>query len=432
MLQPYIILIILVITMGLFISGRWHYDKIALIALALSVAVGAVPYHHVFNGLANPAVITVACVMIISQTIHQSNLLAPLTQQLLRLNLSSSLQVGVLSLMTAFLSAFMNNVGALGLMMPIAIQAAIKSQRSPSLVLLPIALASALGGLLTLIGTPSNLIIANFRAEATGQPFEMFDFFRVGIFVAIAGVIFIALIGWRLIPDCRKRPASVEEDFAINDYITDYRLLPLEKRHTPLGRPSKKWLPVLTFALAVTLAATQLLPVAMAFSGAILMLLLTGHIRTSDLYKTIEWPIIILLAAMIPVGEALESSGGTELIANFIASSALYLSPILVLSLLFVITMTLSDFMNNAATTVVMAPIAIGIAQALHANVDPFLMAVAIAASCSFLTPVGHQNNTIVMGPGGYRFTDYIRIGLPLELLVFVIAIPAISWLWPI
>lgn len=591
MYQPYIILIILVITMGLFISGLWRYDIIALLALALSVAVGAVPYHQVFNGLANPAVITVACVMVISQTIHRSNLLTPVSQQLLKINQSPSLQVSALCLMTAFLSAFMNNVGALALMMPIAIQAAIKSKRSPSLVLLPIALASAFGGLLTMIGTPSNLIIANFRAEAMGQPFEMFDFFRVGIFIALIGVIFISLIGWRLIPGSRKSPASIEERFAISDYITeiklpeespligktlkeieeylkidyisielirkkqrrfslpentklekndiliieiapqnlqifiekgkceligggnkgiellkseemttveatippgsrainrsakqmrlkfhydtnllgisrqgknfrerihdvqlkagdvillygpvdsiqqqiiDYGLLPLENREILLNSPRKKWLSVAIFACALILAAIQLLPVSIAFSGAVLALMLSGSVQTRNLYKAIDWPVIILLAAMIPVGEALRTSGGTELIANFIASSALYLSPLFVLALLFIITMTLSDFMNNAATTVVMAPIAISIAQALHANIDPFLMTVAVAASCSFLTPVGHQNNTIVMGPGGYRFTDYIRIGLPLELLVLVTAIPAIFWLWPI
>lgn len=589
--EAYIILIILGITMALFVSGLWRYDIIALLALALSVAVGAIPYSKVFSGLANPAVITVACVMIISQVIHQSNLLTPLAKQFTRFSHSPTLQVGLLSITTAFFSAFMNNVGALSLMMPIAVQSAIQSKRSPTLVLLPIALASGLGGLLTLIGTPSNLLIANFRAQALGQPFEMFDFFRVGIFVATFGVLFIALVGWRLIPGSRKSPVSLEEKFAITDYITeikipsnsnfidktflemekslntdyviialirnknkrfaidfqqklmendiliietspknletllakgnlelvnhedktsdllnseemtvveatippgsravnrsakqirlrarysinligiaregspirerlyetnfkagdvvllhgsaeninqqiaDYGLLPLEQRNLTLISSQKKWLTLGIFISALVLAALQLLPVAIAFSGAILALVLTRTIQTRQLYEAIEWPVIILLAAMIPVGEALQATGGTDLIANLISSSASYLSPLLILSLLFIVTMTLSDFMNNAATTVVMAPIAIGIAQALHANIDPFLMTVAVAASCSFLTPVGHQNNTIVMGPGGYKFMDYVRVGFPLEVLILLTAVPAIFFLWPV
>ncbi len=591
MLAPYLILAILVITMGLFVSRLWRYDIIALLALAASVAIGVVPYSSAFDGLANPAVITVACVMVISQAIHRSNLLGPLGKQIIRAGgKSATAQVGVLSITTAFFSAFMNNIGALGLMMPIAIRVANCAKRSASLVLLPIALASALGGLITMIGTPSNLLIANFRQQATGQAFDMFDFSRVGIIIAVLGLLFIALLGWRLIPGSRKSAITIEERFAIKDYITeiklsprspligqsiseieqyfksdyilialvnkkkkrftipadyilseediliietspeqlermlakakceitggshkgaellhsdemittevtippgskainrsakqmrlkknydinllgisrqgnpfrerihqeslkagdvillygsadniaqslsDYGLLALEQRHLNLDFQGKKWSAMVIFIIALVIAAAQILPVSIAFSGAVLALVLTRTIQTRHLYETIEWPVIILLAAMIPIGEAFQITGGSDLITHFIQATTGHFSPLFIMSLLFIVTMTLSDFMNNAATTVVMAPIAISIAQALHTSIDPFLMAVAIAASCSFLTPVGHQNNIIVMGPGGYRFTDYIRVGLPLELLVMITAIPAIFWLWP-
>jgi di/tricarboxylate transporter len=161
-------------------------------------------------------------------------------------------------------------------------------------------------------------------------------------------------------------------------------------------------------------------------------MVLTRTLPIRSLYENIEWPIIILLAAMIPIGHALQTTGGTTLITDGLLKIATQLSPTWILAIVFIVTMTLSDFMNNAATTVVMAPIAISIARALGVHIDPFLMAVAIGASCSFLTPIGHQNNTLVMGPGGYRFSDYIRLGLPLEILITIAAIPLILWAWPL
>ncbi len=192
------------------------------------------------------------------------------------------------------------------------------------------------------------------------------------------------------------------------------------------------YLPLVIFICAITLTIMQIMPVQVAFGAAVLTMLITNTVPARKVYEMVEWPIILLLAAMIPVGHALQTTGGTALIAHFFTSLAPHASPLFILALLMIVTMTLSDFMNNAATTVVMAPIAISIAEALHVQIDPFLMGIAISASCSFLTPVGHQNNTLVMGPGGYKFLDYLRIGFPLEILVLVVSIPCLNYFWPL
>ena len=149
------------------------------------------------------------------------------------------------------------------------------------------------------------------------------------------------------------------------------------------------------------------------------------------LYYSIEWPVIVLLGSMIPIGAALQTTGGTALIAEGIVDLSAGFSPAVVLTLLIIVTMTLSDVMNNTATAVIAAPIAIDIAARLGVNPDPFLMGVAVAASCAFLTPIGHKNNTLIMGPGGYRFGDYWRMGLPLEVIIIAVAVPMIMWVWP-
>ena len=588
--EPYIIIIILLFTMTLFILGKWRYDVIALIALALAVATKAIPFNQVYDGLKNPAVITVACVMIISNAITQTDLLHSIVQKLSKTTYSPSLQIGILTLTSACLSAFMNNVGALALMMPIAIQSAKKSSMPSSLVLLPIALGSAMGGLTTLIGTPPNLLIAAYKEEVTGQAFSMFSYSKVGIFLAIIGVIYLSFIGWRLLGKKTSTHHTSDDLFEINDYITEVKvpeesplanqalshlttitssdfiilgiirnqstrlnitnnliikphdiliieasasdlqkitesakldligdvtiskdqlksneitlieavipqasrlenrsckslrlrsrfnvnvlavsrqgipfkerlnnvklisgdiillqgnyerlqdiikrfgLLPLEERGLAIKSSPKAYLSILFFLLAIIASALKLVPVEVSFGGVVLLIMIFHIIPIRKIYENIDWSIIILLAAMIPLGKALETTGGTALITHYIMQSALHLNPSLTLLLFMFITMTLSDFMNNAATTVVMAPIALSLAHALHVNIDPFLMGTAIAASCSFLTPIGHQNNTIVMGPGQYKFIDYIKIGLPLEIIILSISVPLLTRMWP-
>ncbi len=592
MLTEYSIFAILLVTLGLFVWGHWRYDVVAAIALMAAVFVGAVPFRQAFTGFSNPAVITVAAVMIMTQAITRSGLvdyavnrLAPVT------NGRPLLHIASLTVIAAVLSAFMNNVGALALVMPIAMQTAAKSGRSPSLVLMPIAFGSILGGMTTMIGTPPNILISTYRREVLGQPFAMFDFTPVGLGLTIIGIIFIVLIGWRLIPKARLGHRALEDVFQIEDYITEVLVpeesplihktlrdleeltpgefqvlglirgkrkflniaptevlrkgdiviieaasseleqlvnaaklelvgskgvttdqlqsknvdlievavipgsriegrtpqrirlrsryginllaisrqgepfrqrlknvklqagdvlllqgnhdtltetaaeigfLPLAKRELRIGMKKNVLLPIGIFFIALCVTSFKLLPVSIAFAGAVLMMLITNVIPIRTVYDSVDWSILVLLGAMIPVGNALQTTGGTQLIANWIASVAGALPPSAILAIVMVVTMTLSDVMNNAATAVVMAPIAVSIAESLGYNVNPFLMAVAVGASCAFLTPIGHQNNTLVMGPGGYHFGDYWRMGLPLELLIIITGLPLIMWFWPL
>jgi len=591
LLQQLIVFIVLILALALFIWGRWRYDLVALLALLAVTVTGIIPGEQAFAGFGHPAVITVAAVLVVSRGLRNSGVVTLLARPLLRVGERPMTQVGALSSLVAVLSAFMNNVGALALLMPVAIRMARKNGRSPSLLLMPLAFGSLLGGLITLIGTPPNIIIATFRAETGAAPFRMFDFAPVGLGVAVAGLLFIALIGWRLVPQ-RKGAASREELFEIGAYVTevvvppesdlvgkrlrdlgsvseaevvvvglvrnkrrlynpssfeilraedvliveadsedlrelvdaaglalsgspktgeealgdsersslmeavvtadsplvgqtarslnlrwrhgvnllgvarmgsrihrrlrDIRFqvgdvlllqgptetftavlstlgcLPLAGRGLSLGRPRRVRLGVAIFGAALLLAASGLLPIQVTFVGAAVAMLLTNIISLREAYESIDWSIIVLLGAMIPVGQALEISGGANLIANATLAASSELPPVVSLVIILVATMFLSDLVNNAAAAVLMAPIAISVAAGLGASADPFLMGVAIGASCAFLTPIGHQSNTLVMGPGGYRFGDYWRMGLLLELIIVLVAVPLIMLFWPL
>ena len=219
---------------------------------------------------------------------------------------------------------------------------------------------------------------------------------------------------------------------AIPDVVHWLGCLPLAERGLQLVQRRQTWLTVSIFAVAILAASLRLvyLPVALGVAAGLMVLL--NIVPPRQIYESVEWPVIVLLGSMIPIGTALETTGGAQLIAEGIVSLARDLSPALVLALLMVITMTLSDVMNNVATAVMAAPVAVDIAVRLQVSPDPFLMGVAVAASCAFLTPIGHKNNTLILGPGGYRFGDYWRMGLPLEILVIAVSVPTLLVVWPL
>lgn len=573
----------------LFAWGRIRHDAVALIALLFLVATGLIPAAEAFSGFGHPAVITVAAVLVIGKALEFSGLIDLLGKWVMKVGKGLLIQIITLSVFVAVASAFMNNVGALAIMMPVAIAMARKSGHPPSYILMPIAFASLLGGMTTLIGTPPNIIIATFRADAMGEAFGMFDFAPVGVSLAIAGILFIALIGWRLLPN-RAAKKSASELFDIEEYITEVKVarnakvkgktikeieeitdsevrilglirkgkrihapgpeeeirfddimiletdtddlkaflddtgvklvgdkkfrkdaegskniriteaivmadspiigqsaaalkmrsrfgvnllavarkeqkirrrldhvifrtgdvlllqgrehmldeaittigcLPLAQRGLRLGYQKKIPLALGIFILAIIMVATNFLPVQVAFSMAALAMVLSGILPLKKVYHSIDWPVIVLLAAMIPVGGALETSGGAKTIASQILHFGETLPPWAILTVILVVTMFLSDIINNAATVVLMAPVAISVANGLDLSIDPFLMAVAVGGSCAFLTPIGHQSNTLVMGPGGYKFADYWRMGLPLEIIIVAVGVPMIMITWP-
>lgn len=587
-----LVVAILVVTLVMFVWGRVRYDVVALGALLAGVIAGVIPTGEAFSGFGHPAVITVAAVLVISRTLSTTGALDRLSALIERAADKPVLQIVVLSATGAVLSGFMNNVGALALLMPVAMQSAAKADRSPAAILMPLSFGSILGGLVTLIGTPPNIIIATYRGTAMGEPFAMFDFAPVGGAVAVVGLIFMALIGWRLIPADRRgrsapgdlfeiddyvaelhpqedsdfigKPVSAIEDagkgdevlvvgvirgerrmlvpvqrrilrandivlvrgesdaitklasaaglkfagserplakelqsddivlmeavvtrgsmlegrtptavslrerFGVNllalsrqgarimarlsstrlrtgdvlllqgdadrmpDVLTRLGCLPLVQRGLTLRKPRRAIIAALVFGVAIVATAVSLVPAAIALAAAVVAFVLSGVLSVRDLYDGIDWPVIVLLAAMIPVGHALETTGATGLVSELILRLGEGYPVYVVLGFLLVVTMTLSDVMNNAATAVVMAPIAAGVAAGLGFSADPFLMAVAIGASCAFLTPIGHQNNALVMGPGGYHFGDYWRVGLPLEVLIVVISVPLLLVVWPL
>jgi len=600
-----LVFIVLGLTLVAFIWGRFRYDLVALAALLGSVMLGLVPADDAFAGFGHPAVITVAAVLVLSRGFERSGVVDVIANQVLKVGERLLLQLLVLVGTVVVLSGVMNNVGALALLLPVAMRLAREHNTSPSLLLMPLAFGSLLGGLTTLIGTPPNIIIAAYRGNMTGENFGMFSFSPVGVVVALAGLIFIVLVGWRLTPkrsgqaaaddmfdtanylvelnvtedskangltlqqlrdeldetipvlavvrednrragyqfhgvlregdillleagpdelklledkvglsaiaepeepedgqeqrvDAEKsderQPVDTEglqlieavvrnDSMMINRSVRQLRLnhqfglhlvavardggrlkqrlrdirfqtgdvlllqgseneiadslstlgcLPLANRELHLGQPRKLAISVGIFALAIVAMLFDLLPAAVAMSTAALVSLLIGVLPLRDGYQAIDGPVIVLLAAMLPVGEALETSGGADIIADALLRFGVEWPIVVSLVGLFLLSMLLSNVVNNAAAALLMAPIAASLANGFDASLDPFLMVVAVSASCAFLTPIGHQSNTLVLGPGGYRFGDYWKLGLPLSLVVMAAAIPAILWVWPL
>ena len=620
------IFLILTATTLMFLWGRWRHDIIAIASLLTCVLFGLVPGAEAFAGFSHPAVITVACVLVLSAGLQSTGAVDALAQRLLPTSSGPTLTIAALTALGAVLSAFMNNVGALALLMPLALQIAEKQELPPGKVLMPLAFGSILGGMTTMIGTPPNLIVAGFRQE-TGMPsFAMFDFTRVGLAVAGIGIIFIALLGWRLVP-ARKQADSdsfdtgtyltearlakgskaigktlyeveqllkeadaqvtgmvrnefrvsapnrqrllLEDDIlvieaepeslssalsslglkleeevvrdsaksvdseerggtagrdqqeyapesgaeeeetvekedkgkpeqeeilikelvampggslvghsatdirlrsryglnllavsrqgyrsikrlrstdiragdvllmqgpeeALAGFAADYGCVPLATRAIRIPNRRQSLLAMLVMLTAVGGAALGLLPAAISFAAGVLAFMVLRIMPLRKVYEAVDWPVVVLLAALIPVAGAMASTGAADLIARILLENVAQGHPVLALALILVVTMTLSDFMNNAATAAVMCPIAISTALQLNVSTDSFLMAVAIGASCAFLTPIGHQNNTLILGPGGFRFGDYWRLGLPIELLVIAVSVPMLLLMWPL
>ena len=577
---------------GLLLWGRFRYDLVAFAALMAGVVLGVIPVKGAFDGFGHPATIVVALVLVVSAGLVRSGAVFLITRTLVDSSRKLGSHIALMGAIGGVLSAFMNNVAALALLMPVDIQTARKAGRLPGLSLMPLSFATILGGMVTLIGTPPNIIIATIREDSLGAPFKMFDFAPVGGITAIAGLLFVAFIGWRFIPlgknaseasdpmadmgqyiaeltvpeksghigkrvrelyeiadkndvailglirDGKRRyghanatkllagdalvleasPDALDEfraalslDFAdgkrqdalqaagdglqvIEVVVTDESringknaqtiglnwrqntvlmgisrqgqriskqvrktvvqtgdillllvpqergdeiskwlgCLPLADRGLAVTDDKKVWLAIGMFAAAVLAASVGLLYLPIALGLVVIGFILTKILPISEIYTHISWPVVVLLGSMIPLGSALETSGGTELIAGWLIDLTAGMAPWAILTILMIVTMSLSDVLNNTATTIVAAPIGIKMAQELGVNPDPFLMAVAVAASCAFLTPIGHKNNTLILGPGGYSFGDYWRMGLPLEVLVVAVSIPAILVFWPL
>ncbi|MGO7896946.1 SLC13 family permease [Rhizobium ruizarguesonis] len=580
-------LLTIALMMGAFVWGRYRYDIVAVSSLLVAIIVGIVPAKKAFSGFSDDIVIIVGSALIVSAAISRSGIMDVALRRFSPERRGSRMQLIILVAIVAALSAFIKNIGALAIMIPVAVQMARKSRVSPSMFLMPMSFASLLGGLMTQIGTSPNIIVSRVREEITGQPFTMFDYTPVGLALAVAGVVFLAVF-YELLPERSRVETSMDEAVAIKNYTTEAKVttpssaigrsvswlqkpaggdamvtaiiggsgqrrtplpdtvlkdgdlliiegeqsaldkivseaklqlsdrkhqpetrqdissveaivgehsrligvsakdvslfhntglnllavsrrdrrfterlgeikirngdvvvlqgdlqklpdllrewgcLPLVERDMKLGNARNGMIPVII--LMATMGATAFggIPVATAFFAAAFLMVVTGSVPLREVYQHLDAPILIMLAALIPISDSLRTTGTTDIIADLLSRTAEMLPPFGALALILVAAMAVTPFLNNAATVLVMAPIAATFAEKLGFRPDAFLMAVAIGAGCDFLTPIGHQCNTLVMGPGGYRFGDYARLGLPLSLIVVLVSVPILMLVWPI
>jgi di/tricarboxylate transporter len=574
--------------MVMFVWGRLRYDLVAGLALLVAILVGVVPFDRAFSGFSNDIVVIVGAALLVSAAVTRARLMENVLQAIGPRISSVRTQLVLLVTMVTVLSAFVKNIGALAMMLPVAFQMAKRSNVSPSVFLMPMSFGSLLGGLMTLIGTSPNIIVSELRQKLAGHPFSMFDFTPVGLGLSVLGILFLAF-AYRLLPQDRKGGGTLAEGIDIQDYVTEGRVgpkssfagetlralrkrlsngvsvnavvregekrasqdtvlqendrvilegepaaldeavkaaglelegddrevkaekpdaeisaleavigpdslligntaarlalhdrfnvnmiavarsgerlterlrdirlyagdvvvfqgpmeqmtevlrelgcLPLAPREIHLGTVRRGLVPILALVAAMILAATGKLPVGIAFFGAGLAIILFGSLTVREAYTSIEWPLLVMIGALIPVSDAIRTTGGAEVIADALANIAHALPPWGTVALIMAAAMALTPFLNNAATVLVMAPIAVSFAQRLGLAPDAFLMAVAVGAGCDFLTPIGHQCNMLVFGPGGYKFGDYARLGAPLSLLVLLVGTPLILLVWPI
>jgi di/tricarboxylate transporter len=578
------------ITVVCFIWGRWRYDVIALTALLLGVVIGVVPAEDAFSGFANDVTVIIACALVVSVAFARSGIVETVLRPVLPHLTSARTQVPLFTLAVTLLSMVTKNVGALAIMMPIALQVAKRTDTPPSRLLMPMAFGAMIGGTVTLVGTSPNILVSEVRQQILGQPFGMYDYAPVGLGVTALGLVFLSF-AYRLLPRTRVSAETIDAALETAPYVTEvavpedwtlekrtighlhrlgqgdvtvmallrggqrksaphanarvqpgdvlllegehqalddliaraklkltrsdrpvvmeepteevrvveaiiggdsmlvgrsaqqedlygqhgvnllavsragYRttrelsrvrlrqgdvvvlqggertlpgalktlgLLPLAERQVRLGGIRHRILPALILLVAMVLVAFQVAPVAIAFFAAAVAMVMIGTIRMREAYAALDGPVLVLIAALIPVSDAIRATGGADLLAGGLAAVFRGQPPLLALGAVMLAAMAATPFLNNAATVLIVAPIGAALAKLLGLNPDPFLMAVALGAASDFLTPIGHQCNTLVMAPGGYKFADYPRLGAPLSLLVLVAGTLLIAQVWPL
>ncbi len=590
-----IVFIVIFAMLVFFIDGRTRYEFVSLFALLVLTVLGIIDFESAFSGFSHPAVITVASVLVISASLIKSGIVERLVVLLNNKTQNLSFKILALMIVTGILSAFMNNVGALALILPIAMRMAKDDDIHPSQLLMPVAFSSLMGGMITIIGTPPNLIVSNYRLQVSGIPFSFFEFAPIGLTILILGILFTVFLGVFLIP---KRKTNMDDGiFNIGEYLSEVKIeknsklidqqvldfkkiykidvevlsilrddrniiipkphallkegdvliiktdslllnelisrtglslkgasldflkstpylssqdfelievvlrddslligktaleinlrnrfnvnliavsrqgsvsierlksfkfksgdilllqapksklqdiyntlscLPLAERKVQIKTnksKTKEFLPLSFFLIAILLTTLGILPVQVAFSSVAVLLVLTKLITAREFYDSIEWPTIILLGSLLPLGLALQNSGASDTLASLLVNLSIYVSPVTMLVIIMVITIFFTNLISSTATAVLMGPVAISLALTMGVNTDPFLIAIAIGATTAFITPIAHQSNMLVMGPGGYKFSDYWKLGLPLSIISIIVSVPIIIKLWPL
>ncbi len=577
--------------MAAFAWGKLRYDLIALLSLLGGVVLGVVPQKSAFDGFKNDTVVIIACALVVSAAIARSGVIEAAARPVLRRLKTEAVQAPVLAVATTLLAMVTKNVGALAIMMPMALRLAARTGTSPSRLLMPMSFGALVGGLVTLVGTSTNIIVSQVRQQTTGVPFQMFDFAPVGLGLVVVALTYLS-VAYRLLPKDRAGAPGAEGQPAVGAYSTEVRVpddwasaraptvgalrrlsdgrvevrslmrgprtwskpranlrlrvsdvlmlegeqealepliaaanlklipatrtmsvgdskeevrvveavvgagspligasamsiglrrnfgvnllaiarasgrvsgqlrsaalragdvlvlqageralpsvltglgaRPLAEREPPLGLVRRGVPAVLILTAAMILAALKVAPVAVAFFAAAVAMIASGAISMRRAYGALDGQVLVLVAALVPVSEAIQRTGGDAVMGAALSHGLAAFSPLVALAFVMVLAMMLAPFLHNAPTVLILGPVAVSLARGLNLSGDPFLMAVAVGAGCDFLTPVGHQCNTLIMGPGGYRFGDYARLGAPLSALVIILGAPLIAWFWPL
>lgn len=395
---------------------------LAITAMGGAVAVGLlkiIPMNAVFSGLSNSTIILFGGMFVIGAAMFHTGLAQYLGERVVRAvgGSENGLMFGVMFI-GAFLSAFTSNTGTTACLMPVVLGICAAAEIPASRQLMPLAYAAGLGGVITMVGTPPNLIVTAALKNAGLTPFTFFEFAWIGIPLTVAGIAYMVFFGKRFLPK-----ADLSADQKIEQEI-----------EATVHDTKKMVISGIIMVVVVIIMAfdSKAFPMHVAAVIGAFVCVLTGCLTEKQAYRGIDWVTIFVLAGMMPVADALDKSGAGKMIADLVVGLlGGSPSPLLMMGVLFLLSCALTQFMSNTAATALLAPIGISIAKSLGASPHAVLMAIAVAASCAFATPVGTPPNTLVLGPGNYKFNDYVKAGTPLVLVSFIVSMLVIPVVWP-
>lgn len=387
-------------------------------AIALGI-LGILPMNQVFSGLSNSTVVLFAGMFVIGGSMFYTGLAQKIgTTVVEKAGTSENRLMFAVMLVTALMSAVLSNTGTAAALLPVVVGICAVAKIPASKQLMPMAFAAGIGGIITLVGTPPNIIAAGAMKAAGLEPFGFFEFAWIGIPLTVATIAFMMLIGKRFLPS-HEISTDVEVEQEVDTVSND----PKKMIYSGV---------ILLGVVAVMALNLKALPLQVAAIIGAILCVLTGCLKEKQAYASIDWVTIFLFAGMMPVATAMDKSGAGKMIADAVLGvMGSDPSPYFATAVLFILSCVLTQFMSNTASCALLAPIGIAIAQGMGANPKAVLMAIAVAASCAFATPVGTPPNTIVLGPGEYAFMDYVKAGIPLIIVCFIVSLIVIPIVWP-
>ena len=412
-------LILLAVVAILFVTEIIPLAVTSMGGAAFCGLLGFVPIKTCFNGLANSTVVLFAGMFVISAAMFHTGL-AQLIGEWVVSKVGSgenSLMLGVM-FMGAAMSSVSSNSGTCAALMPVVMGICTAANVNPRRELMPLAFACGIGGIITIVGTPPNIIASGALGAVGLKEFGFFEFAWIGIPLTVATIIYMMFIGKRLLP-----AGAIE--MSLDD-------VDLSEAKAATNDPKKMWVTGIILIAVIVVMGTGVVPLQVASVCGALILVITKTITEQQAYRGVDWVTIFLFAGMMTVASAMDKTGAGKLIADFVVGlMGGSPSPLVVAGSLFILSCGLTQFMSNTASAALLCPIGISIAQAIGADPHAVLMAIAVAASCAFATPVGTPPNTLVLGPGQYHFIDYMKCGIPLIVVCFVVSMIVIPIVWP-